>query len=79
MKNGKSKTQMNALRDACRSQQILNMVIPSTSSFKYLNEDCLVTERSRHSSVSIVSGYGLDDWAIRVPTPAKAKDFSCNL
>jgi hypothetical protein len=25
------------------------------------------------SSVSIVSGYGLDDWAIEVPSPAAAK------
>jgi hypothetical protein len=31
------------------------------------------------SSVSIVSGYGLDDWAIEVRSPAGAKDFSCSL
>jgi hypothetical protein len=31
------------------------------------------------SSVSIVSGYGLDDWAIELRSPAKAKSFSCNL
>jgi hypothetical protein len=31
------------------------------------------------SSVSIVSGYGLDDRAIGVRSPAKAKDFSFNL
>jgi hypothetical protein len=31
---------------------------------------------SRGSSVSIVSGYGLDDRAIEVRSPAGAKDFS---
>jgi hypothetical protein len=35
--------------------------------------------RSRGSSVSIVSGYGLDDQAIEVRSPAGAKDFSCSL
>jgi hypothetical protein len=38
---------------------------------------CLV--RSRGSSVSIVSGYGLDDRAIEVRSPAGAKDFSFSL
>jgi hypothetical protein len=32
--------------------------------------------RSRGSSVSIVSGYGLDDRTIEVRSPAGAKDFS---
>jgi hypothetical protein len=31
------------------------------------------------SSVSIVSGYGLDDWAIAVGSAAEAKYFSCDL
>jgi hypothetical protein len=31
---------------------------------------------SRGSSVSIVSGYGLDDEAIEVRSPARAEDFS---
>jgi hypothetical protein len=35
-----------------------------------------VKRRSRGSSVSIVSGYGLDDRAIGVRSPAEAKDFS---
>jgi hypothetical protein len=35
--------------------------------------------RSRASSVSIVSGYGLDDRAIGVRSPAGAKDFSSSL
>jgi hypothetical protein len=30
------------------------------------------------SSVSIVSGYGLEDRAIEVRSPAGAKDFSCS-
>jgi hypothetical protein len=34
---------------------------------------------SRGSSVSTVSGYGLDDRAIEVRSPAGAKDFSSNL
>jgi hypothetical protein len=38
-----------------------------------------VTSVSRGSSVSIVSGYELDDRAIGVRFPAKAKDFSSNL
>jgi hypothetical protein len=35
--------------------------------------------RSRVSSVSIMSDYGLDDRAIGVRFPAGAKDFSCSL
>jgi hypothetical protein len=34
---------------------------------------------NRRSSVSIVSGYGLDDRAIEVRSPAEAKDFSSKL
>jgi hypothetical protein len=34
---------------------------------------------SRVSSVSIVSGYGLDNRANEVRSPAGAKDFSCSL
>jgi hypothetical protein len=34
---------------------------------------------SRVSSGSIVSDYGLDDWAIGVRSPAGAKDFSYSL
>jgi hypothetical protein len=34
---------------------------------------------SRVSSGSIVSDYGLDDWAIEVRSPAGAKDFSSSL
>jgi hypothetical protein len=37
------------------------------------------THRSRVSSGSIVSDYGLDDQAIGVRSPAGAKDFSCSL
>jgi hypothetical protein len=38
-----------------------------------------VVSRSRVSSGSIVSDYGLDDRAIEVRSPAEAKDFSSNL
>jgi hypothetical protein len=39
----------------------------------------LCNNRSRGSSVSIVSDYGLDDRVIRVRFPAEAKDFSSSL
>jgi hypothetical protein len=35
--------------------------------------------RSRVSSGSVVSDYGLDGWAIRFRSPAGAKDFSSSL
>jgi hypothetical protein len=35
--------------------------------------------REPGSLVSIVSGYGLDNWAIEVRSPAEARDFSSNL
>jgi hypothetical protein len=35
--------------------------------------------KSRGNSVSIVSGYGLDDRAIGVRSPAEAREFSSNL
>jgi hypothetical protein len=38
-----------------------------------------LTNRSRVSSVSIVSDYGLEDRAIGVRSPAGAKDFSSSL
>jgi hypothetical protein len=34
---------------------------------------------SRVSSGSVVSDYGLDEWAIEVRSPAGAKDFSSSL
>jgi hypothetical protein len=40
---------------------------------------CYFKYRSRVSSGSIVSDYGLDDRAIGVRSPAGAKDFSCTL
>jgi hypothetical protein len=44
---------------------------------------CIEKSRRKHwswgSSVSIVSGYGLDDQAIGVQSPAGAKDFCFNL
>jgi hypothetical protein len=36
-------------------------------------------QASPGSSISIVSGYGLDDRAIEVRSPAEAKDFSSSL
>jgi hypothetical protein len=43
------------------------------SSFNLLPYDF---RRSRASSVSVVSVYGLDDWAIKVRSPAEAREFS---
>jgi hypothetical protein len=44
-------------------------------------EFCAATlkTRNRDSSVSIVSGYGLDDRAIQVLSPTQAKDCSSSL
>jgi hypothetical protein len=39
----------------------------------------LINTKSWGSSVSIVSGYGLDDRTIEVRSPAEARDFSSNL
>jgi hypothetical protein len=39
----------------------------------------LIVTVSRDSSVSIVSVYGLDDWAIEVRSPARRKDVSSSL
>jgi hypothetical protein len=39
----------------------------------------MLQSRSRGSSVSIVSGYGLDDRATEVRSSAEARDFSSNL
>jgi hypothetical protein len=41
--------------------------------------ECEVCSEEPSSSVSIVSGYGLDDRAIEVRSLAGAKDFSCRL
>jgi hypothetical protein len=38
-----------------------------------------LVSKSQGNSVSIVSGYGLDDRAIQVRSPAEAKDFSFSL
>jgi hypothetical protein len=43
--------------------------------FTYLQWTC----KSRVSSVSVVSDYGLDDRAIGIRSPSGAKDFSCSL
>jgi hypothetical protein len=51
-----------------------------TVNIKWLqNLDILNNAFERGSSVSMVSGYGLDYRAIEVRSPAGAKDFSCSL
>jgi hypothetical protein len=40
---------------------------------------CLILGGEPGSSVSIVSGYGLNDRVIEVRSPAEAKDFSSSL
>jgi protein involved in ribonucleotide reduction len=42
---------------------------------QFLEENVRIPVQRRGSSVSIVSGYGLDDRAIEVRTPAEAKVF----
>jgi hypothetical protein len=37
------------------------------------------SKRVPDSSVSVLFGYGLDDRAVEVRSPAEAKDFSCSL
>jgi hypothetical protein len=51
---------------------------PKVTVGKYLTR-VLTDLRSRVSSVSIVSDYGLEDRAIGVRSPAGAKDFSSSL
>jgi hypothetical protein len=74
-------------RSSCFRQLLLLFVntawFPSTFFFSsllllvYLT--MLYQSREPGNSVSIVSGYGLDDLAIEVRSPAEAKDFSSNL
>jgi hypothetical protein len=45
----------------------------------YIFSHTALLPRSRGSSVSIMSDYGLDDWAIGVRSPAGAKEFFSNL
>jgi hypothetical protein len=59
------------LRDRLRSVRCIQ--------YKTVIISCTVPVKSRDSSVSIVSGYGLDDQAIEVRSLAEAKDFSSNL
>jgi hypothetical protein len=47
--------------------------------FKFKLLSCIEWGRSRVSSGSIMSGYGLNDWAIGVRSPAGAKDFYSSL
>jgi hypothetical protein len=51
---------------------------PSSVLISVFTSCCHIT-RSRSSSGSIVSGYGLDDREIEVRSPAGAKDISSNL
>jgi hypothetical protein len=44
-----------------------------------LSSPLLIIIRNRGSSVSIVSGYRLDDRKIEVQSPAEARDFSSKL
>jgi hypothetical protein len=52
-------------------QELVNIIIISTTT--------TTTTGSRGISVSIESGYGLNDWANEVRSPAVAKDFSSSL
>jgi hypothetical protein len=52
-------------------QELVNIIIISTTT--------TTTTGSRGISVSIESGYGLNDWANEIRSPAVAKDFSSRL
>jgi hypothetical protein len=54
----------------------LNIIVLSTPGY---SEWSPLDKRSRSSSVTIVPGYGLDDRAIEVRSPAGAKDISSSL
>jgi hypothetical protein len=59
-----------------RRLQARSMMVLSAMYHKYVGfEICAVKAGSRGSSVSIVSGYGLDDRAIEVRSPAGAKSI----
>jgi hypothetical protein len=57
------------VKNACTASQYYRLFV----------EDIAVILHHTSSSVSIVPGYGLDDRAIEVRSPAEAKDFSCSL
>jgi hypothetical protein len=57
----------------------LRFTLPQITSVCMFSVGVLLIYRSRGSSVSIVSDYGLDDRAIGVISPAGAKDFSSSL
>jgi hypothetical protein len=66
------------VQNYCHFQVFITLVCVKNnhlSHFYLLNQ----YDRSRGSSVSIVSDYGLDDRAIGVQSPAGAKDFSSSL
>jgi hypothetical protein len=63
-----------------RQKTFLSTVTASSESWRTLYFVILsIQYKSRVSSVSIVSGYGLDDRTIEVRSPAEAKEVSCNL
>jgi hypothetical protein len=64
------------IRMTIASVMELQFILPLKRLIKY---KALRYHRSRGSSVSIVSDYGLDDRAIGVRFSAGAKDFSSNL
>jgi hypothetical protein len=72
-----TKRRFNALTAVPVSHTRFTSSIPSTER-TYLGIDILLNG-SWDSSVSTVSDYRLDDWAIGLRSPAEAKDFSCSL
>jgi hypothetical protein len=61
--------------DLCGESPAINHL----SHCRYQFQHCSKELCSRYSSVSIVSGYGLDNRTIEVRFPAEARDFSSNL
>jgi hypothetical protein len=65
----------------CRDQRKWTILVGEQCTWEQFIEVSLyiIDQRSRGSSVSIVSDYGLDDREIRVRSPAGTKEFSSNL
>jgi hypothetical protein len=61
---------------ACKVISGCTGIMNVTKFFMFVNDLCVILFHSEPgSSVSTVSGYGLDDRAIEVPSPTEAKGF----
>jgi hypothetical protein len=68
-------TDPDANPDLCGESPAINHLSHCRYQFQHCNKELC----SRYRSVSIVSGYGLDNRTIEVRSPAEVRDFSSNL